>query len=69
MSRVEQIERAIQELNSEEFSQLAQHIHALEQQRWDRQLDDHASSGKLDFLLDEARGERESGMLEGWPQE
>jgi len=69
MSRVEQIERAIQELSLEEFMQLAQHIHALEQERWEHQLDDDAVSGKLNFLRDEVRTERESGSLKGWPPE
>ena len=49
MSRVEQIEQAIQELTPEEFAQLARRIYALEQERWERRLDDDASSGKLDF--------------------
>jgi hypothetical protein len=63
MSRVEQIERAIQELSPVEFTQLAQHFHSLEQERWEHQLDDDAVSGKLDFLRDEVRAERESGTL------
>ncbi len=69
MSRVEQIERAIQGLSSEEFALLAQRVHALEQQRWDHKLDEDASTGKLDFLRDEVRSERGSGVLEGWPKE
>ena len=69
MSRVEQIERAIQELSPEEFAQLAQHIPSLEQELWERQLDNDAASGKLEFLQNEVRKERESGTLKGWPPE
>jgi len=69
MSRVEQIEQDIQELTPEEFAQLAQRVYALEQERWERQLDRDASSGRLDFLRDEAREERESGTLKAWPPE
>ena len=69
MSRVEQIEQAIQELTPEEFAQLARRIYALEQERWERQLDHDASSGKLDFLRDEARSEEENGTLKAWPPE
>jgi hypothetical protein len=69
MSRVEQIERAIEELSPDEFAQVAQHIHALEQDRWQQQLDDDAASGKLDFLRNEARKEQESGTLKSWPPE
>jgi hypothetical protein len=52
--------------------QIAQHaelIRALDQERWERQLDRDASSGKLDFLRDEARNEREIGTLKAWPPE
>ena len=69
MSRVEQIEQAIQNLTPEEFAELAQHIHALEQERWEQQIDRDAASGKLDFLRDEARKERELGTLQDWPTE
>jgi hypothetical protein len=44
-------------------------IHALDQERWERQMDRDASSGKLDFLWDEARNERENGTLKAWPPE
>jgi hypothetical protein len=40
-----------------------------EQERWDLQLDRDASSGKLDFLQDEARRERDNGTLQAWPLE
>lgn len=52
MSRVEEIERAIQELTPDEFAQIARHVHAVEQQRWDEQLDRDAAAGKLDALLE-----------------
>jgi hypothetical protein len=66
---VEQIEQAIQERTPEEFAQLARRVYALEQERWERQLDYDASSGKLDFLLDEANSERDAGTLKAWPPE
>ena len=46
MSRLEEIERAIQGLNRDEFAVIAQRFHALEQERWDEELDRDASSGK-----------------------
>ena len=69
MSRVEQIEQAIQELTPEEFAQVARRVYALEQERWELQLDHDASFGKLDFLLDEAHSERDAGTLKAWPPE
>ena len=65
MSRVEEIERAIQQLSPEEFAQVAQCIQTLEQERWDGELDRDASAGKLDFLIAEAgtaEGLARSGM-------
>ena len=67
MSRVEEIERAIQELSPEEFTRVAQRVHALKQERWDHQLDQDAAAGRLDFLEREARAERENGLLQDWP--
>jgi hypothetical protein len=67
VSRVEEIERAIQELSSDEFARIAQRVRALEQERWDAELDRDASSGKLDFLIAEAQDDREEGRLRDWP--
>jgi hypothetical protein len=67
MSRVEEIERAIQELSSDEFALIAQRVHALEQERWDAEMDRDASSGKLDFLIAEALDDRKQGRLKDWP--
>jgi hypothetical protein len=67
MSRVEEIERAIQELNSDDFARIAQHVHALEQERWDAEMDRDASSGKLDFLIAEALDDQKQGRLKDWP--
>jgi len=50
MSRVDEIERAIEELSPDEFRQIAQRVHAIEEERWDRQLDRDAAAGNLDFL-------------------
>ena len=67
MSRVEEIERAIQELSADEFARIAQRVHALEQERWDTELDHDARSGKLAFLVVEAQEDREHGRLRDWP--
>ena len=68
MSRVEEIERAIQELSPDEFARIAQHVYAIEQERWDAELDRDASAGKLDFLIAEAREDRKQGRLRDWPK-
>jgi hypothetical protein len=64
---VEEIERAIRVLGPDEFAQIAERIHALEQERWDAELDLDASSGRLDFLIAEAQADRKHGRLKDWP--
>jgi hypothetical protein len=64
---VEEIEQAIRTLGEDEFARIAARVHALEQERWDAELDRDASSGKLDFLIAEAREDRQRGRLEDWP--
>jgi hypothetical protein len=67
MSRVEEIERAIKELSLDEFARIVQRVHAIEQERWDQELDRDARSGKLDFLITEAQEDLRQGRLGDWP--
>jgi len=67
MSRVEELRRTIQELTPDEFAEIAHCVHALEQEYWDNQLDQDATTGKLDFLIDEAREAQRTGTLKDWP--
>ena len=64
---IEEIERAIRALGEDEFARIAARVHALEQERWDAELDRDASSGKLDFLIAEAQDDRRRGRLKDWP--
>jgi hypothetical protein len=67
MDSVEEIEAAIQGLPPHEYRRLAEWFMALEQTRWDQQLDRDSSSGKLSFLFDEAEGESAGSLLREWP--
>jgi hypothetical protein len=67
MSRIEELEREIEQLEPEAFARIARRVGDEEQRRWDEQLDRDASAGKLDFLFDEARAERQAGLLKDWP--
>lgn len=67
MSRVEEIERAIESLSSEEFRRVALWVREREQERWDRQLDEDSESGKLDSLFQEADDDAREGRLRDWP--
>ncbi|MEO8660025.1 MAG: hypothetical protein ABI693_16260 [Bryobacteraceae bacterium] len=68
MSRVKEVERAIEELSPDEFAQIAQRVYAIEQERWDAELDRDASAGKLDFLIAEAQEDGKQGRLKDWPK-
>jgi len=67
MIRVEEIERAIEELSGDEFARIARRVHTLEQERWDSKMDRDASTGRLDFLVAEVREDSAKGRLRDWP--
>lgn len=67
MSKVEEIERAVEQLAPPDFAQVAAWIDARRQDEWTRQLDRDATAGKLDFLFEEAEAERQAGQLCEWP--
>ncbi len=50
MNRVEELEKAIQQLSPQEFSEIARWVADRDQERWDEQMDRDAASGKLDFV-------------------
>jgi len=69
VDRVEEIEAAIERLPPDEFQRIAQWFRERDQQPWDKQLDQDAVSGKLDFLFEEAEHESNQGLLRKWPQD
>lgn len=64
---MQEIEAVISDLPPEEYRRLAQWFLALEQTRWDEQLDRDSSAGKLDFLFEEAASESAQEILREWP--
>ena len=69
MSRVEEIEAAIDGLPPEEYRRIVQWFRVREQRRWDEQMDADSLAGKLDFLFDEAESESARGLLREWPSQ
>ena len=65
MSRVEEIEAAIDGLPPEDYSRIVQWFRVREQRRWDEQLDADSAAGKLDFLFEEADSEAAKGLWIG----
>ena len=67
MSRVEEIEAAIDGLPPDEYRHIVQWFRLREQRRWDEQMDADCATGKLDFLFDEAENESAKSLLREWP--
>ena len=67
MSRVEEIEAAIDSLPPAEYQRIVDWFREREQSRWDVQLDSDSAESKLDFLFNEAENEFRNGQLQEWP--
>jgi hypothetical protein len=67
MSRVEEIEAAIDGLPPAEYRRIVHWFRAREEKRWDDQLDSDSSGGKLNLLFDEVESESAQGLLREWP--
>ena len=63
MTRVEEIQSAIRALSPEEYARLQRWFTKRNWESWDREIQDDAVSGKLDFLIEEATGEKNRGQL------
>lgn len=61
MSKVEAIERQIQQLSPDELSALREWFAAFDAEAWDRQLESDARAGKLDALAEKALKAHASG--------
>jgi hypothetical protein len=62
MSTIEQIKTTILALVPEEFQRLKQWFADMDYQRWDRQLEQDVTDGKLDALAEEAISEFKAGQ-------
>jgi hypothetical protein len=61
MSTVEKIEEAIQQLSPPERAVFRAWFAEFDAQEWDRQLEDDVAAGRLDWLIAEARSDRQAG--------
>lgn len=58
-----EIKSAVRELSPTELAELAAFISEQDNAAWDKQMEQDAASGKLDFLFEEAERERAAGKL------
>lgn len=63
MSKVDEIKEAIEALPEEEYVQLRRWFSERDWEKWDRQIEADSESGKVDFLIKEARDEKAKGKL------
>jgi hypothetical protein len=61
MTTVQEIERAIERLPGEDFSRIHDWIVEKDCHAWDAQIERDSTAGKLDFLVEEAQQDAESG--------
>jgi hypothetical protein len=64
---VAEIEAAIRTLPKEELARFNQWYQEFLEEQWDEQIRQDVQAGKLDFLLEEARKERNAGTLKRFP--
>ncbi len=67
MSTVEEIEHAAEQLAPSDFACLAAWVSARYHDAWTRQMERDSTTGKLDFLFEEAETERAAAQLRDWP--
>ena len=63
MSKIDELKAEIERLPSNEFAELFRWLSEKDWDKWDKQIEADAQSGKLDFLLREAREEKSKGTL------
>ena len=61
MSTVEEIKSAISALSKEDYIHLRKWFSEKDWEQWDREIERDSSSGKLDFLVEEAVSEKNRG--------
>ncbi|MBY4609750.1 hypothetical protein K6M90_19090 [Rhizobium sp. 9T] len=61
MTKLEQIEKSVTELDKHEFEAFSAWFEALQAERWDRQMETDAASGKLDHFAEEALADFRAG--------
>ncbi len=61
MSKLEKIEQSVESLSDDDLKSFAEWFDTLRWQRWDRQIERDAASGKLDDFVSRARAEIAAG--------
>ena len=63
MTSVAEIKQAILNLTEEEYAEMVDWFYSLEEEEWDRQIEEDATSGKLAFFKAEVEEAVQNGTL------
>ena len=63
MSTVPEIKQAILNLPKSEYAEIIEWLYELEEEGWDRQIEEDAAAGRLDFLKAQAEEAKRNGTL------
>jgi hypothetical protein len=63
VSKIDQLKAEIENLPSEEFTEIFRWLSEKDWERWDKEIEADSQSGRLDFLVREAREEKTKGKL------
>ncbi len=63
MTNVQEIQAAIESLPSEEYARLREWFMERDWELWDKEIEEDSKTGKLDFLVEQARNEKKKGHL------
>ncbi len=63
MTSVTEIQKAIMKLTAAEYAELMKWLDELEEDPWDRQIEEDAKAGRLDALAAEALEAKKNGTL------
>lgn len=63
MTRVEELEMAIDSLSPEEYNQLRRWFLDRDWEKWDQEIEEDSGAGRLDFLVREAAESKHSRKL------
>ena len=63
MANIAKIQEDILSLSETDYLQLKQWFDELKWNKWDRQIEEDSNTGRLDFLIDEAREAKGKGTL------
>ena len=64
MTKVEELERAVASLTSEEYREFRRWFLERDWEQWDQQIEEDSRAGNLDFLIREAVEAKKQGKLE-----